>query len=68
MKPKELIMVDTVKKMDELSKDDRAVIFDALHIKAASLRRSLNTEKDPEVRALRESALARTVALQGRFL
>jgi hypothetical protein len=67
VKPEYILATDTGKKMDELSKEDRSLIFDALTVRLAVLKRSIAAEKDLEVKALREVAWQRTVALQGRF-
>lgn len=68
VKPGYIMATETVKKMDELSKEDRSLIFDALTVRLAVLKRSIAAEKDLEVKALREVAWQRTVAMQGRFL
>lgn len=47
------------KSMPVLSKDDLRLIVESLRTQAAVFKRAANTEKDPEVRQIREKSLVK---------
>lgn len=60
-------MATTVKTMDELSKDDRYQVLQALDVRIAQVKRAVSAAKNPAIAELLEKEQNDLVALQARF-
>lgn len=53
--------------VDVLSAAERAVVVESLELRVAQLRRAMNSESDPDIKAIRAKAIAAVEALAVKF-
>ena len=53
--------------VDVLTPAERAVVVESLELRVAQLRRAMNAETDPDVKAIRAKAMAAVEALIVKF-
>lgn len=53
--------------VDVLSAAERAVVVESLELRVAQLRRAMNSESDPDIKAIRVKAIAAVEALAVKF-
>lgn len=53
--------------VDVLTSAERAVVVESLELRVAQLRRAMNAETDPDVKAIRAKAMAAVEALIVKF-